>query len=250
MLSPFISVGLVSLVSLVGVLFLFLNNQKIKKVSFFFVSVAIGTMLADALLHILPEAYSKLSGRETGLFALGGILLFFLFERVFHWQHEHDPAYAEAHNHQSDKTVGYMSLTADGLHNFIDGLLIGSSYLISTEIGIGTTIAVILHEIPQEIGHFGILINAGFSSKKALFFNFLSAIISFLGLGVALLLQGLAPQFALWMLPVTAGGFIYIAGSDLIPNLHKKNTNTKNFLIEFFAICLGIAAMVGLFFFE
>jgi zinc and cadmium transporter len=250
MLSPFISVSIVSLISLVGVLFFFFQSDKIKKISSFFVSVAIGTMFADAFLHILPEANENLPSLTVGSLVLAGIIGFFLFERIFHWQHEHDPNCSEEHENCGGKSMGYVVLLGDGLHNFIDGILIGASYFISIEVGIATTIAVVLHEIPQEIGDFGILIHSGFTNKKALFYNFLSAFTAFAGLGFALLLQNFASQFSLWMLPITAGSFIYIAGSDLIPDLHRKKHSWGQFFAEFFAIALGVVAMALLLFLE
>ena len=117
--------------------------------------------------------------------------------------------------------------------------------MVSIEVGIATTIAVILHEIPQEIGNFGVLLHAGYSKAKALWFNFLSALTAFAGAGLALLLGSITEQFALWLLPVAAGGFIYVALSDLIPELHKSN-GARQGVVQVIAILVGVAAMAAL----
>lgn len=249
-ISSLFSILAVALVSLIGIIFVFFAKEKIRTWSSVFVSLAIGTLFADALLHILPEANEKLGAETAGLLVLTGIIFFLIFERVFHWQHEHDPECPKEHPCRDNKPLGYMNLLADGVHNMIDGILIGSSYLVSVPLGVATTIAVLLHEIPQEIGDFSILLHAGFSEKKALFFNFLSACMAFLGLFLALFLQTLAPQFANWMLPITAGGFIYIAGSDLIPHLHKHNDSPKRFLLGLGALLAGVLIMAAFLFFE
>ncbi|HYF29095.1 MAG TPA: ZIP family metal transporter, partial [Candidatus Paceibacterota bacterium] len=131
------------------------------------------------------------------------------------------------------------------VHNFVDGLIIAASYLVSIEVGIATTIAVVLHEIPQEIGDFGVLLHAGYSKVKALFYNFVSALFAVLGAGVALLLGGATEAFTMWLVPLAAGGFIYIALTDLIPELHKT-TSVRHSLIQLVAVMAGVLAMVGL----
>jgi zinc and cadmium transporter len=128
-----------------------------------------------------------------------------------------------------------MNLVADGVHNLIDGMLIGASYLASLPLGFATTAAVVLHEIPQEIGDFGVLLHSGFSKRRALLFNFCSASLAIVGALIALLVGTRIEGFTQWMLPLTAGGFIYIAGSDLLPELHKE--------LELLRSALQLAAM-------
>jgi zinc and cadmium transporter len=140
--------------------------------------------------------------------------------------------------------MGYTNLIADGIHNSIDGMLIGASYLVSIRVGLATTTAVILHEIPHEIGNFGVLLHAGFSKGKALFFNFLSATLAVLGAVIALSIGSHAEQFSNAILPFAAGGFIYIAGSDLVPELHKEGNPAKSFL-QLVMIVLGIVLMLS-----
>lgn len=236
-----VSVLIVSLISFVGVVTLVLKKDLLRKSVFVLVSLAVGALLGDVFVHIIPETYEELGNPTLISFLLiGGILIFFILEKILHWHH-HTSEHAEEHPHP----IGKMILVGDGVHNFIDGLIVAASYLVSVEIGIATTIAVILHEIPQEIGNFGVLIHAGYSNAKALWYNFLSALTAVAGAIIALVLGGVTERFALWLLPLTAGGFIYIALSDLIPELHKDKRIGQG-VIQVIAIVIGVAAMAAL----
>lgn len=235
------SVVLISLISFVGAVTLVLNKTLLHKSVFILVSLAVGALLGDVFIHIIPEAYEAI-GNPTfvSLAIIAGIIMFFILEKALHWHH-HTAEHAEEHEHP----IGRLLLVSDGVHNFIDGLIIAAGYMVSIEVGIATTIAVILHEIPQEIGNFGVLLHAGYSKTKALWFNFLSALTAIAGAGVALLLGNITEQFAMWLLPVAAGGFIYVALSDLIPELHKSNRGGQS-IIQVIAIIIGVAAMAAL----
>ena len=139
-----------------------------------------------------------------------------------------------------------MNLVGDGVHNFIDGLIIAGSYLVSIPLGLTTTLAVILHEIPQEIGDFGVLIHGGFKMRKALFMNFLTALTAVVGTVVALSLSIFVENLTLFLLPFAAGGFIYVASTDLIPELHKGSYETKKSLLQLITFVLGILIMLSL----
>lgn len=233
-----LSVLLVSLISLVGVLALIFRRDLLNKGIFILIGLAVGALLGDVFIHMIPEIYSQIDNSILISFLiLGGILLFFVIEKTLHWHH-HTLEHAEKHEHKT----GNMLLIGDGVHNFIDGLLIASSYLVSIEVGVATTIAVILHEIPQEIGNFGVLIHSGYSTSKALFYNFLSALTAFFGAVLALTFNALSSNFALWLLPITAGGFIYIALSDLVPELHKDEDLSHGFT-QILAIMAGVGFM-------
>ena len=235
-----ISVLLVSLISFIGALALVLKRDLLNKSIFIFVSLAVGALLGDVFIHIIPGAYEKMNDTTIISFLLiGGILIFFILEKFIHWHH-HTLEHAEEHHHQ----MGKMILFGDGVHNFIDGLIIASSYMVSLEVGMATTIAVVLHEIPQEIGNFGVLIHAGYKAKKALWYNFLSALTAVIGAIVALILGSVAEDFAVILLPITAGGFIYIALSDLIPELHKNHSEQS--LVQVIAIMVGVMSMAGI----
>lgn len=243
-LYAFISVMGVSLVSLLGVFSLSLNEKILKKYINFFISLAIGALLGDAFIHIIPEALnSNLGSNIVSILIIVGILLFFVIEKFIHWHHHGEDK--ETHIHP----VGNLILFTDGFHNFIDGAIIGASFLVSIPIGIATTIAVIIHEIPQEIGDFAILIHAGYSKKRALWFNFLSALVSFLGLAAVYVFGNMIENAALWFIPVAAGGFIYIAVADLIPEL-QKTKNIKHSLAQIGIIMIGVISMIALTFLE
>ncbi|ETB64056.1 TPA: ZIP family metal transporter [Candidatus Nomurabacteria bacterium] len=236
-----IAVLFVSLVSLIGILFLSLKENVLKKYISFFISIAIGALLGDAFIHIIPEIMeSNIKIDLVGIFIIFGIILFFIIEKFIHWHH-HGEDKEEGHVHP----VGKLILFTDGFHNFIDGAIIGASFLVSIPLGIATTLAVILHEIPQEIGDFAVLIHSGYSKKKALMFNFLSASASFLGLIVVFIFGNIIEGVSIWFMPIAAGGFIYIAVADLIPELHKTK-NIKHSIIQILIISLGIISMLAL----
>lgn len=238
----FLSILAVSAVSLIGIFALSIKESLLRVSVFALVSLAVGALIGDAFFHLIPEAYE--SSTDTFLtsgFILSGILIFFVIEKFLHWHHHHGLEDVEPAEHP----VGKMVLISDGVHNFIDGLIIGASFLVSPEIGIATTIAVIIHEIPQEIGDYGVLIHAGYSRGKALLFNFISALFAFFGAGLALVLGAQSSEFAEFLLPFAAGGFIYIAMTDLIPELHKQKA-VRNSIIQIVAILVGIIAMASL----
>lgn len=236
-----LSVFIVSIISLIGVITLAIKEDRLKKMLLILVSFASGSLFGGAFIHLIPEAIEKMGlGLKVSVSILLGILLFFILEKFIHWRHCHIPT-SDSHPHP----MGIMNLVGDGLHNFIDGMVIAASYFVSTTLGITTTIAVMLHEIPQEIGDFGVLLHAGYSKRKALLFNFISAITALLGAIIVLVVGVRAEAFTTILLPITAGGFIYIAGSDLIPEL-KKETSLKNNLYQLVFFILGIVLMIAL----
>ncbi|MEK7587032.1 MAG: ZIP family metal transporter [Patescibacteria group bacterium] len=245
------SVVAVSVVSLIGAITLSLQIARLKKIVFALVALAAGALFGDVIIHIIPKLFeSGVAPKISGLFLLIGILTFFILEKFLHWSHQHEmnECVEPGHNHPP-MSLGKLNLTADGLHNFIDGLIIGASYLVSPGVGLATTFAVILHEIPQEIGDFGILIHAGFTVKKALLFNLLSASLAIFGTIIALMLGSQVTVFGTYLLAVAGGGFLYIAGSDLLPEL-QKTTEVKKSLIQFLAMLVGIGLMFALLLFE
>jgi len=233
-----LSVIVVSLISLIGVFTISIRKEILKEAICFLVSFAVGGLFGDVFLHLLPESFEKLGvGPSPSLLILFGILLFFGLEKFIRWRHCHD-----ANCKEHSRPVSAMILIGDGVHNFFDGILIAASYLISIPLGIATAVAVILHEIPQEIGNFGVLLRGGFSINKALFFNFLSALTAILGALISLIIGSRLAAYSSFLLPITAGGFIYIAGSDLIPELHHEIRPLASFR-QFTAIILGIGLM-------
>jgi zinc and cadmium transporter len=203
------------------------------------VSLAVGSLFGDVFIHLLPEAFEKLNTRtEASLYVLAGIFTFFILEKFILWRHQH-----RLESNSSVHPVGYMNLLADGIHNFIDGMIIGASYLTNPRVGIATTVAVAMHELPQEISDFGVLLHAGFGKKRALIFNFLSATLAIMGTVLILLAGTTMHYFIALMLPLSAGGFIYIAGSDLVPELNKELQLSKS-VVQILAITTGVGLML------
>jgi len=235
------SVFVVSLVSLLGIFTISFQEEKIKKIVLFLVSFAVGALFGDALIHLLPETFEKISSKGTAsLLVLLGILIFFSLEKFLRWRHCH-----VAHCDEHDRSIAAVNIFGNIVHNLIDGLLIGASYSAGLSLGIATTVAILLHEIPQEIGNFGVLVHSGYGVKRAVMVNFLSALVAFVGVFLALVLKNFGSGLILYFLPVAAGGFLYIAGSDLIPEL-KHETKIAASVGQLFAIVLGIAVMTGL----
>lgn len=233
------SVTVVSLIAFVGIMFLHLKVNKLQKIISLLVSFAVGALLGNSIFHLLPEAFKSLGNPSVvALLFLSGIMVLFMLEKFLHWRHDH----SLESNPGQIKTFGYVSLMADSFHNFTDGILIGAAWLVSPEIGIATTLAIIMHEVPQEISDYAILIHAGFEKKKALMVNFFAAISAVLGTLLSLIAGGAIEGFSYYILAFSAGGFIYLACSDLIPELHKKNS-TRNSLGQLAGIFAGIALM-------
>jgi len=191
--------------------------------------------MGGAFLHLLPESVELSDGLDVFLFVLVGFALFFLIEKVLHWRHCHK---GECKVH----TFTYMNLIGDSIHNFIDGLIMATSFVISIPLGMTTTMAIALHEIPQEIGDFGVLIYGGFTKKKALVLNFLTALTAVLGGLIGFFISNMVENVKLFILPFAAGGFLYIAASDLIPEI-RKETSLKKSMIYFGIFILGIFIM-------
>jgi len=213
-----ISVLIVSAVALVGIVALGLRVALLKKIVLFLVSFSAGALLGDVFIHLLPEMSEEWWVLSSSLWILGWIFFGLFTEKVIRRNHCHMPITKE-HKHP----FAYMNLVWDMVHNLIDGLIIWASYLVSIPVWIATTLAVVFHEIPQEIWDFGVLIHGGFSKKRALLLNFLTALTAVVGVVIAFLLSHYVDGMVQILIPFAAGTFIYIAGSDLIPELHKEN---------------------------
>jgi len=227
-----ISVVIVSLISLIGVFFLALKEKLLEKILMLLVALASGALLGGAFFHLLPESLD-ISIENVSLFIIFGILIFFVLEKFLYWRHCHKGK-CKIH------IFRYTILVGDAFHNFIDGLIIATAYLTNIALGMTTTLAIIFHEIPQEIGDFGVLIYGKFKKGKALFYNFLSALTAVLGALVGYFLSAVIN--ITYLLPFAAGGFIYISASDLIPELHKK-INIEESVMQLIFIFIGLAIM-------
>jgi zinc and cadmium transporter len=234
------SVLIVSLFSLVGILIFFMRGKTAGYVLIAMVSFSSGSLFGDAFIHLLPETVREHGfGITVSLFTLTGIASSFFVEKVIHWRHDH----SHAGNHV--ESFAYMNLMGDAVHNFIDGIVITAAYLLDVRVGVATTVAVLLHEIPQEMSDFGVLVHGGFSRAKALLYNFATALVALAGMGLTILLVGFMEDVLKFLIPFAAGGFIYIAGADLIPQLHKEKA-VRSSLVQLFFFLLGIAGMAAL----
>jgi zinc and cadmium transporter len=231
-----LSTVFVSLLSFIGVLFFIFKENLLKKILLVLVSLSAGALMGGAFLHLIPE--STESSANAFAFVLIGFILFFFIEKILHWRHCHKIG-CKVH------TFAYMNLFGDAMHNLIDGLIIAAAFITNIPLGIATTLAVTLHEIPQELGDFGVLIHGGFKKMKALFLNFLFGLTAILGGIIGYFLSSSMQFFVPFLLPFAAGGFIYIAASDLMPEL-RKETNIKKAMINFAVFLVGIIIMYGL----
>ncbi len=235
-----ISTSLISLIAFIGALTLFLKEKLLNKILLVLVAFSAGALIGGAFLHLIPEAIEKVAPDKTltiFLYLLFGFCIFFVLEQFIRWHHHHSMSHPEI------MPFSYLILISDGVHNFIDGLIIAASFVVAFPMGIVTALAVALHEIPQEIGDYGVLVYGGFKKVKALFLNFLSAVTVVLGGIAGFLLSEKIGGSIIFLLPFAAGGFIYVACSDLIPEI-KQKTGSKESLIHFLIFLLGIALML------
>ncbi|MDO8492817.1 MAG: ZIP family metal transporter [bacterium] len=239
-----LGVILVSLISLTAIVVLFISESFLCRILFFLVSLSVGALFGDAFIHLIPSSFENFATvNVASILILAGILMFFALEKFLHWHHHHADV-GEPEDH-TIHPVGPMVIMADILHNFIDGVVIAASFYLSTTAGIATTIAVMLHEIPHEIGNVALLIHAGFTRRRAVIINCFSALSAILGAILVILISSQAVSIAYYLIPFAAGSFIYIAGSDLVPELHK-DVGVKKALIQLIGILLGILMMFAL----
>ena len=247
----FITTFAIALIAFIGVFALSLKDKILNKILLVLVSLSAGALMGGAFLHLIPEAIEKAvteiseNGHEhTGhieipteifVYVLVGFILFFMIEKVLHWRHCHKGK-CDVH------TFHYMNLVGDSIHNFIDGLIMAASFVTSIELGLTTTVAIAAHEIPQEIGDFGVLIYGGFKKKKAIVLNFIVALTIVAGGIVGYFISKSVEQAVTFLLPFAAGGFIYIAATDLVPEI-KKELNFKKYMATLVVFIIGILIM-------
>ncbi len=225
--------------SLVGIAYFLFKPKLLDKVTLLFVGLSAGTLLGDAFLHLMPESVGKSGADFFGLVFIASFSFFFLLERLVKWRHCHDPAHRRVHS------FAYVNLFGDAVHNFIDGLIIAASFIASPAVGLATTIAVFAHEIPQELSDFGVLVYAGFTKRKALACNFLISLTALAGALVGFYASAAVSGLQALLLPVAAGSFVYLACSDLVPELHKQE-NQRKALASFAFFLAGLALMYAL----
>lgn len=275
------SVAVISLLSFIGLVSFSVSDKTLKKIIPFTLSLAAGAMLGNALLHMLPEAIAhipteaavgsnahdhghdhghnhghghdhdhaqagadtEVHGHEHGALpvtalVLVGVMLFFAADLVLH-------SLGHCCTHQVVKPVGWLLTVGDGLENFSDGVVIGAAFMISVPAGIATAVAVFIHEIPTELGDFGVLLHSGFSKKRALAVNALSAGCAIVGCFLSLLIGSTFSGFLPYIAPVAAGAFIYMAGSSLLPTVKHDAVNMRA-VMHFVCVLVGILIMAAL----
>ncbi|VVB73685.1 Zinc transporter ZupT [uncultured archaeon] len=237
-----VSVFIVSLVSLIGVIALAVKPKTLNGVLFLLISLSAGGLLGAAFLDLLPEAIDLAGVQNAMMLTLTGFLVFFVMEKFLLWYHCHEYPVCKNPAHRR-RALPYLNLMGDGIHNFVDGMVIATAYIADPSLGVITTIAVIMHEIPQEIGDFGVLIYGGLSRLNALSFNFLSALTAFLGAITVFMLSSSFQGLSAVLLPFAAGHFIYIAGADLVPELQKELDKRKS-LMQLIMLIVGIGLIV------
>jgi zinc and cadmium transporter len=238
MLYPIISVIIISLISVIVAIPLMLKKKVSQGLLLFLLSASVGVLLSTVFMELLPEALHDGYSVVIALYIILGFLVMFVLEKFVHWHHSKkckDDCHGHAYN------LAAVNLIGDGVHNFIDGLVIAGAYAVNIGVGIAATISIIFHEVPQEIADFGVLLYSGFSKKKALLFNLLSAGAAIVGTLVGLFL---VPEgFVKFIIPFAAGNFLYIAASNLLPKLHR-HCGLKESLLHLFAIVLGVGIIL------
>lgn len=242
----------VSLFSLSGIFVLSLKEDTLHRILFFLVAFSAGTILGAAYFDLLPEAIELVEESNLFIYVTVGFVLFFFIERFIYWYHGHgheSDLSADVTKDDSTNILAYLNLVGDGIHNFIDGMIIAASFLVGTSVGLAATIAVIFHELPQEIGDYGILVYAGFKRNMALLLNFAVALIVILGGLFAILFIDTVEPVSGLLIAFSAGGFIYLAASELIPELNKEKNFQKS-VFQFVIFILGMILVwsLGIFF--
>ncbi|EKD80744.1 MAG: zinc/iron permease [uncultured bacterium] len=239
LLSVILATIIISSGSLVGVITIAFNQRFLSKILLSLVSLSAGTMLAAAFFHLLPESIKILGVVLPFQLTLFSFIGFFLLERFLHWRHCHHK------DHLAKHTMGTMNLLADAIHNFLDGVLIAASFASGSGLGLVATLAIALHEIPQEIGDFGVLLHSGYTRRKALIANLLVSLTAVMGGILGYYASRFMTSFAHFLVPIAAGGFIYISASDLIPELsHITSTKKTLAMIATFLFGVGIMMLV------
>ncbi|MEM0359983.1 MAG: ZIP family metal transporter [Candidatus Diapherotrites archaeon] len=225
------------LLAFAGIFTLKMKEKEVRQIIKGLIAFSAGALLAGAFFHLLAESLEEMQSQEAFFLLFTGFILFFLIERFLHWHHCHE-GHCEVH------PMSYLIIIGDSVHNFIDGLIIAASFVAGIPFGILTTVLIIGHELPQELGNFGIMVHGGIEKKKALLYNFIAQATAVIG-GLAGYFFSLNAGSVSFLLPFAAGGFIYISASDLIPELHKEKNLSKS-LFSFALFLFGILFMAGL----
>jgi zinc and cadmium transporter len=237
-----ISVVLISLVAVLAIIPVLLKKKLSKHFLLILLSLSVGTLLGGVFIHFFPEMAEHGYHLETAIFIIIGFLVFFIIEKFVHYRHNKNCQQGNC-GHGHGYHLAPLNLIGDGVHNFIDGMVIAGSYIVSIPLGIAATISILFHEVPQEIADFGVLLYSGMSKLKAVMFNFLSAATAIVGAILGLILAGEINSFTTFIIPFAAGSFLYIAASNLVPELHR-HCKFIDTLLHIVSIITGVGIMV------
>jgi len=233
-----IAVTIVSLLSLLGAVFLTFQRKLLDSITTYLLAFSSGILLGTVFYDLVPEGYGGIQ-QHVFTWVIVGLVTFFILEKFIHWHSHVEEIEGQTH---SKKHLAYLTLVGDGVHNFLDGAVIGVTFLTSVPLGVMTTMAVIAHEIPHELGDFFLLIYGGLNNKKALWFNFLSALTAILGTVIVFIFSKDILSFSPYLIGFAAGNFLYIAASDLIPELHEKR-NVWVSVVQTIFLVAGVVLM-------
>jgi zinc and cadmium transporter len=227
---------LMSAIALVGSVTLLLKAETLERILLPLVALAAGSLIGGALFHMLPEGVAAL-GNDLPVYVwtAAGFAVFFVLEQFLHWHHCHQA------RHEHRRPLGYLVLLSDGLHNLLGGMAVAGAFLIDVRVGIAAWIAAALHEVPQELGDFGVLVHSGWSASRALIYNLLSGLTFLLG---GLIAYGVSARIDVaFLLPFAAGNFLYIGAADLIPEVTKERQPHRA-VAHFAAFAAGILLLL------
>ncbi|MEM4598234.1 MAG: ZIP family metal transporter [Candidatus Diapherotrites archaeon] len=226
-----------SFLALVGGISLLIKKDYFEKLIFVLISFSAGALLSGAFFHLIPEALESIEKDTLFFIVFAGFCCFFIIERFLHWHHCHEGK-CKVH------PVSWLITIGDSIHNFVDGTIITASFLVSVPFGVLTTMLIIAHELPQELGDFAILVHSGVKRGKALLMNFISQTACIVGAFLSYFLL-ISSDATVFLLPFAAGGFIYISASDLIPELHKE-ANLKKSMASFAIFIIGVLFVLSI----
>jgi len=239
-----LAVVVVSLISMIGIFAISLDEKLLDRILLLLIGFSAGSILGAAYFDLLPEALELVKGPEGFVYLTLGFVGFFFLERFIYWYH--------GHAHESEigkktivKRFVYLNVLGDGIHNFIDGMVIAATFLLDIGLGVVSTIAVVFHEIPQEIGDFGVLVFGGLSKRRALLFNFLSALTALGGALFSTVFSSYSEGSVGYLVAFAAGGFIYLAASELLPEIQEERDFRKS-LVQFVMFLLGLGLIWSL----
>jgi len=240
---------LVSLSSFIGIFTISLNERTLHKVLTILVAYSAGTILGAALFDLLPEAVELVDKTLVYPIIAFGFVFFLLLERSLYWYHGHGHGHEFEHEDGVTKEFAYLNLLGDFVHNFIDGMIIAASFANSVTVGVTAAIAVVFHELPQEMGDYGILIYAGMERRRALILNSLAAVSVVVGGIFGSFFLGMVENLEGYMVAFSAGAFIFLSAGELIPEMHDENDRGKA-LIQLAVLILGMLSiyMLGVWF--